>query len=478
MELLCGYEILDEVASGGFADVYRVRECEPPYREFAAKRFRKYSDQAVFEQEVLSLHAIRGLPNTQQFFRAIQQKNHLIILTEYIDGTPLKALVVENGPLPETEALKICQSVTQILLSLEKIGIRHLDIKPSNILINDQQITLTDFGIAEASNSPRSEVTKTDFSYTAPEKYFGYHTDRSDVYSLGVTLYFLVTGNLPFGIHKKSNAYKLLCHCIQKPEYPAALSPVMKQLLERLLDKESNQRPSLTQLADAIDNTLRQNPNLSPLPTTPLTESTTPEEAESFALAAKQGIPFAQYRHALNLEEKNLTDEALQWYTKAAHAGFARAQNNLGLHHSENNEPELARQWYEKAASADNAFSQYNLAKLYDGSNEAYEENKTLHMHWLKRAADNGHERAQNLLAIHYEDNNNPHLAFKYYLKAAYSGFKAAQYNLGRLYENDVIQERIGSDHMENAYFWYKEASKLHHAKAAARLKILNRRPR
>lgn len=472
MAFLCGYEILEEVANGGFSTVYRVKECEPPYREFAAKKFNDIADHAIFEQEILALYAVSGVENTQQLFRAIRHQDQLIILTNYIEGEPLKNRIDREGPISEKTAISFTLSLCQILERLHQLGIHHLDIKPSNILIDqDNTLTLTDFGIAEAANKPRSEIAKTDFSYTAPEKYHGYHHAGSDIYALGVSLFYLLTGTLPLNIHATSDAHKMLCHCTQQIEVPNGISDDIRTLLGRMLQKSPTQRIDMTELLASLTLLITKPLSSRALKKTPKKTKSTPSETECFAEAARQNIPFGQYRYALLCEEDNPKD-ALYWYTQAAEAGFSRAQNNLALLHMNMGNEEQALHWYQEAANLNNAFSQYNLARLYERKNDNHAKNKQKAKYWYELAAKNGHERAQNILAIKLENSNQETMAFTLYQRAAYSGFKAAQFNLGLMYENQATPDD-DIDHRGMAHFWYTLAAAQDHPKAQKRLQKL-----
>lgn len=467
MAFLCGYEIIEEVATGGFSTVYRVQETEPPYREFAAKKFNDISNHAIFEQEVLSLNTVSGTPGIQQLFRAIRHKDDLIILTNYVEGEPLKSRIDRDGPLNEREAVRIISFIADTLHLLHKKKIHHLDVKPSNVLIDkNETLTLTDFGIAEPSYKQRNEVAKTDFSYTAPEKYFGRQTAASDIYSLGVSLHYLATGELPFNIHATSDAYKMLNHCTQPVMPPAQLSEPMRRLIKLMMEKSIDKRITLRVLTEQLKSLDSNRLNSQPLPKPSRKKVNTPTEKECFAEAARRNIPFGQYRYALLCEDEN-QKEALYWYEQAAHRGFARAQNNLALLHMKLGNTQQAVKWYTKGAKAGNAFSQYNLARLYEQQNNTPKAN-----HWYERAANSGHDRAQNMIATRLENDQQLKRAFALYQRAAYSGFRAAQFNLGLMYENKRAP-RNGINPREMAKFWYEKAASQDHNKAKARLQQL-----
>ncbi|MGB0733744.1 MAG: Sel1-like repeat-containing protein kinase family protein [Pontibacterium sp.] len=474
MQLLCGYEVLGVVATGGFSTVYHVRESEPPYREFAAKRFKSYRDNKVFEQEVNALAAVNGLPNCQQFFRAIREQDTLVILCHYLAGESLKAKIDRDGPLTESQGLAIAKAMASVVQGMRERGIRHLDIKPSNILIDGNQYTLTDFGIAEPDTVHRCELIKSDFNYTAPERYQGIHTASSDIYSLGVSLYQLIFGTLPFDLNSQDQSTKLLRHVSEKLLFPPSVTPIVRDLISAMMTRDHRKRPTPLQIIEKV-----QQVSLGELKRVPHIRFQHPElpnssEEENLSRAARLGVPFAQYRYALMLNKSGAKKESINWYEKAARQGFTRAQNNLALFHRTRGELDKALDWYLMAANTGNAFAQYNLARLYEEGNSAVEQDAFLARHWFEEAAKHGHEHAQNILGNLHETQGDLKEAYKLYEHAAYTGLKAAQYNLGRLFEKGVCA-KLGTHKPDYdcAGFWYKQASEQGHTRAHERLHSL-----
>lgn len=468
MKYLCGYKILAEIASGGFSTVYKVQETTPPYRYFAAKRFNRLSDFNIFTQEATSLAKVCHIAGTQTFFRAICHKDQLVILTEYIDGTSLKAQIKQHGPMSEAQALHIVLTLGNQLAQVHLSGLLHLDIKPSNILITaERHVILTDFGVASPLNTTRSEVVKTDFCYTAPEKYHGRQSTASDIYSLGATLFYLLTGTTPFPNSKKSSdAYQMLANCSQEIELPDTLSEPVQALLRRMLAKQDKERPTTPELLQQLQQCLLSDINTHPItPANPM-EKDLPDESTSYATAARHNIPFAQYRYALILEEKDPA-AAMHWYKEAAQQGFTRAQNNLALLYTERDEPESALHWLQQGAENNNPYCQYNLSR--ELRKRSQQDNADF---WLSRAANQGHERAQNTLAIQLEEDAQFEEAFSLYQQAAYAGLTAAQYNLGLMYESRKTPDTSEAD--ELATFWFQRAAQSGHLRAARKLPTHN----
>ena len=199
------YELAEELGSGGMGTVYRAMDTrtgqtvalkvmdsrlakDPDY----VRRFQREADIA---KKLDSPHIVRVLESGQD-------DNHYFLVMEYVEGKNLTEVLRERGKLPPEEARSIA---TQVALALEaghEQGVVHRDIKPGNILIDrDGTAKVTDFGIARAADS--TTITKTGLflgtlSYAAPELLAGKADIRSDIYSLGVVLYQMLAGRVPF----------------------------------------------------------------------------------------------------------------------------------------------------------------------------------------------------------------------------------------------------------------------------------------
>ncbi len=200
------YEILEMIGSGGMATVYKAR-CRVLNRFVAIKVLKdslKY-DMDVVKRFNAESRAAAGLshPNIVQVYDVSEAGGLDYIVMEYVDGITLKDYIKRRGALPWKEACDFAIQIGNALECAHKNHIIHRDIKPHNVLLKrDGMIKVADFGIAQAATTETRVANNSNLGsvhYISPEQGRGGYTDeRSDIYSLGVVLYEMLTGRLPF----------------------------------------------------------------------------------------------------------------------------------------------------------------------------------------------------------------------------------------------------------------------------------------
>ncbi|WP_349948076.1 Stk1 family PASTA domain-containing Ser/Thr kinase [Lacrimispora sp. BS-2] len=198
------YEILDQIGSGGMSDVYKAL-CHKLNRPVAIKVLKEeFSlDSGFVSKFKMEAQAAARLshPNIVNIYDVVDEGNLHYIVMELIEGITLKNYITKKGCLDVKEAIGVAISVAQGIAAAHEQGIIHRDIKPQNIIIaRDGKVKVADFGIARAASSQTLSATAVgSVHYISPEQARGGYSDvRSDVYSLGITMYEMVAGRVPF----------------------------------------------------------------------------------------------------------------------------------------------------------------------------------------------------------------------------------------------------------------------------------------
>ncbi len=246
------YEILEKIGSGGMATVYKAK-CRVLNRYVAVKILKdEFANDAEFikrfQVEAQSAASLSH-PNIVSIFDVGNDNGMHYIVMELIEGKTLKEIINEKGKLPWRDAVKIAAQIASGLSQAHKNHIIHRDIKPHNIIITKDGVAkVTDFGIAKAvSNSTINAFGSTIGSvhYFSPEHARGGYTDeKSDIYSLGVVLYEMCTGKLPFDAETPVSV--AIKHLQEIPKEPIELNkdiPVgLNQIIMKAMQKEVSNR--------------------------------------------------------------------------------------------------------------------------------------------------------------------------------------------------------------------------------------------
>lgn len=243
------YEIIEKIGSGGMADVYKAR-CNLLNRYVAIKVLKDEfaQDETFVKRFRAEAQAAASLthPNIVSVYDVGQENGINYIVMELLESRTLKDYIDEHGALDSDTVLKISAQVASALEAAHKSHIIHRDIKPQNIVLNKNMVAkVTDFGIAKISTA----ATITSFGntmgsvhYFSPEHAKGGYTDeRSDIYSLGVVMYEMATGRLPFDADSPVSV--ALKHIQEDPEEPIKVNPNVSLALNNVILKAMQKRP-------------------------------------------------------------------------------------------------------------------------------------------------------------------------------------------------------------------------------------------
>lgn len=241
------YEIIDKVGSGGMADVYNSKDLRLN-RNVAIKVLkREYSNDAKFVAKFRAeAQSVAGLshPNIVNVYDVGEDENLHYIVMELVEGITLKKFIEKKGRLELNEAIGIGIQIAQGIDEAHKNHIIHRDIKPQNIIISKEgKVKVTDFGIAKAATS--NTITSNAMGsvhYISPEQARGgYSDEKSDIYSLGVTIYEMLLGKVPFeGESTVSVAY---AHVHEEAPHLNDLDPSIPLSLSRIVQKCMQKKP-------------------------------------------------------------------------------------------------------------------------------------------------------------------------------------------------------------------------------------------
>ncbi|MGC5328748.1 Stk1 family PASTA domain-containing Ser/Thr kinase, partial [Brevibacillus sp. SYSU BS000544] len=245
------YQLERKIGGGGMAIVYRARDLVLN-RTVAVKVLRPQfgiDEDFVnrFRREAIAVASLSH-PNIVSVYDVGEDEDTYFMVMEYIEGLTVKDLINQQGALPTAEAVRIAVQVCDALDHAHQNQIIHRDIKPHNILIgNNGRVKVTDFGIARAVTS--ATITHTgsvlgSVHYFSPEQARGGVTgEKSDIYSLGIVLYEMVTGKLPFsGDSPISVALK---HLQEPLPHPREINPNLPQSVENVILKALVKDPFL-----------------------------------------------------------------------------------------------------------------------------------------------------------------------------------------------------------------------------------------
>ena len=421
---------------------------------------------------------------------------------EYHSGGSLGDLVKDGAPLPETEAVKYITQIADAVGYIHEQRINHLDIKPGNILLDRKGCgVLIDFGLSKQYDESGDQTSSTpvgiSHGYAPMEQYkqkgVATFSPQSDIYSLGATLFKLVTGVTP------PQAMDIFNDGL--PALPAHLSDGVKKAIEQAMKLHKNDRPAtaeefvallsggsasaepsndeVTKIIAQPEDILVATPEVEPIepiekpapkPVAPeKKEPETPKPVEkkkkekslwlwvtAVVVASILGVLVWQSTVVKTPEEAynigcdyyfgtngKQTDysEAVEWFRKAAEQGYARAQYDLGYCYDNGQgvpqDYSEAVKWYRKAAEQGHAGAENNLGVCYENG-QGVSQNYSEAVKWYRKAAEQGNKYAQNNLGLCYGNGwgvpQDYSEAVKWYRKAAEQGYAGALNNLG--YEN------------------------------------------
>jgi len=257
------YKVLARIGSGGMADVYCAQDQQLGRKVALKLLHRRFAEDAEFVERFrreASAAASLQHPNVVGVYDRGEWDGTSYIAMEYLSGRSLKDVIRQEAPLDPVRAIDITVQILKAARFAHRHGIVHRDLKPHNVMVDDEdRVKVTDFGIARAGASDMTETGSImgTAQYLSPEQAQGQAVSQpSDLYSIGVILFELLTGHVPFDAD--SAVTIALKHVSEAPPAPSAFDPSVPPALEAIvlwaLEKDPAQRPQdADQLIQALE---------------------------------------------------------------------------------------------------------------------------------------------------------------------------------------------------------------------------------
>lgn len=264
--LVGNYELLEVLGRGGMGVVYKARHITTGVYRAVKKIYEQFCFEPHFSR-VLSEAKIQSElihPNIVQMFDPIELDGHVYLVMEYVKGTSLSDIIrMQTGPIIIERAIPIMNGILEALSYMHSLGIIHRDIKPSNIILsNENTVKLTDFGIAKDLQQTSLTTTGTiigTIEYMSPEQLQGQRVDaQSDIYSVGMTLYEMLAGRLPYNLEdcesfiSKINVLSTVEIPLPSKFYPAIPNKYQNIVMDCLQKDKEKRFKSVDQIIDAL----------------------------------------------------------------------------------------------------------------------------------------------------------------------------------------------------------------------------------
>ena len=415
--------------------------------------------------------ALLDHPNIIRIIDVFDENSTSYYVMEYIEGGSLENKLGTTG-LSMSEATRYIFQVAETLKYIHKKNIAHLDIKPSNIMLNgNDEIVLIDFGVSKQYDFSTGEQTSVSpvgcsSGYAPLEQYdpdgVKDFSPQTDIYSLGATYFKLLTGITPLkasGITKDFLQEKLKAKGV-----PTAVISIICKSMEKLKENRFSDVSSFIEGLNSIslhvdESSDKKNENIA----NKLYE-------EGTAVMPSQEEIDTWVRNVISGEyNTGRYESALEHFTEYAKMGNARAQYYLGEMYSYGRgvfrDYAKAVEWYRKSAERGNARAQYSLGRMYENG-RCVSKDYVKAVEWYLKAAEQGNYAAQCRLGNMYKEGGEISQAYakvvERYLKSAEQGNSEAQYSLGRMYENGRC---VSKDYVK-AVEWYRKSAEQGNSKA------------
>ena len=412
-------------------------------------------------------------PNIIHIIEVFDENSTSYYVMEYIEGGSLENKLGTTG-LSMSDATRYILQVAETLKYIHKKNIAHLDIKPSNIMLNgNDEIVLIDFGVSKQydfSTGGQTSVSPAScsFGYAPLEQYdpdgVKEFSPKPDIYSLGATYFKLLTGIIPL------NAFRITKDFLQEnlkaKGVPTAVISVICKSMEKL---QENRFSDVSSFIEELNSISLQ-----------VADSSDKKDENIAYKQNEEGTAVMPSQEEIDIWVKNVIsgeyntgryERAFEYFSEYAKMGNATAQYYLGKMYYEgqcvggSRNYAIAAEWYRKSAEQGNVDAQYSLGSMYENGEGVFKDYAKA-VEWYRKSAEQGNADAQYSLGSMYEYglgvSEDWVKAVEWYRKSAEQGNANAQYNLGYSYEHGL---GVSEDYSKAAE-WYRKSAEQGNAKA------------
>ena len=408
--------------------------------------------------------ALLDHPNIIRIIDVFDENSTSYYVMEYIEGGSLENKLGTTG-LSMSEATRYIFQVAETLKYIHKKNIAHLDIKPSNIMLNgNDEIVLIDFGVSKQYDFSTGEQTSVSpvgcsSGYAPLEQYdpdgVKDFSPQTDIYSLGATYFKLLTGITPLKASEITKGF--LQENLKAKGVPTAVISIICKSMEKLKENRFSDVSSFIEGLNSIslhvaDSSDKKDGNIA-----------YKQYEEGTAVMPSQEEIDTWVRNVISGEyNTGRYESALEHFTEYAKMGNARAQYYLGEMYSYGRgvfrDYAKAVEWYRKSAERGNARAQYSLGRMYENG-RCVSKDYVKAVEWYRKSAEQGNSKAQYSLGYMYRNglgvSRDYAKAVEWYQKAAEQGNSKAQHILGHMYESG---EGVSRDYAK-AVEWYRKSA-------------------
>lgn len=380
---------------------------------------------------------LNRFPEFITFNEIRKERFNYIQYFEHVGGQSLHKQVRKEGPLNQKAAKKLLKQLIKILEKVHGVGFVHADVRPENILAGKERFYLSEWSSAIPSLcSFETERLVGDKSYQPPERMNGVYKDSGDIYALGCTLYFALTGKHIFRLNKVENEFDhLWAHAKHSMKKPNSLPYFWRLLIQWMTQKNPEDRPSIPELKQWLkDETVPKEIRTEDV------ESYHDFPTDTLSALADEHFNFAIFKKGTMFEMSGDLESAFSLYENGAFHEYSRSENNLALMY-EKGQPvrqshAQAMNFFHHAFQKGNPYAAYNLARFFErGIDTQVNFEKAFELYQF--AALRGHLAAQNKLGEFYMSGHgtpkNQIMARYWFGSAAHFGHDRAVDNMKRI---------------------------------------------